>query len=349
MCCRCCSRPLQRAITDFGADLSFGQVNAKLQAHDGITVPESTIIQTTYHHAAALAENDLLPHQAPGVIPLTLIAEVDGRMIPIVRFPETSATEAMDVCKTAESQIAESPEQHHAPSEQGAPSGKRKRIDRRKLRVALWKEARLSLVRRPEAVEPAFAVTLGDAETTGKALRQLALAVGLTRHTSVHGLGDGAPWIAEQFERQFGAKHRYLIDFYHLCDYLADAANACAPAQRESWLNRQKERCKSGQIHDVMEALKPYLHIKTSEDKQPAQAGYLYIKNRPGQFNYPDAIAKELPIGSGEVESAHRYVIQKRLKLPGAWWREDHAQNLLKLRTMRANHRWDDYWNKKAA
>ena len=29
-------------------------------------------------------------------------------MIPIVRFPETSATEAMDVCKTAESQIAES-------------------------------------------------------------------------------------------------------------------------------------------------------------------------------------------------------------------------------------------------
>ena len=354
MRCRCCSRPLQRAITDFGADLSFGQVNAKLQEHYGITVPESTITQITYHHAAALTGNDLLPHQPPGVIPLTLIAEVDGSMIPIARFPETPATEttettkAMKEGKTAESPMAASPKAE-SPERQNVPSDKRKRIDRRKLRVALWKEARLSLVRRPEAVEPAFAVTLGDAETTGKALKQLALAVGLTKHTHVHGLGDGAPWIAEQFERQFGTKHHYLIDFYHLCDYLAAAATVCAPAERDSWLARQKERCKSGQIHEVMEALKPYLHVKTSEDKQPAQAAYLYIKNRPGQFNYPDAIAKELPIGSGEVESAHRYVIQKRLKLPGAWWRENHAQNLLKLRTMRANHRWDDYWNKKAA
>ena len=142
---------------------------------------------------------------------------------------------------------------------------------------------------------------------------------------------------------------RVVYQVWVLPFQLEAAATVCAPAERDSWLARQKERCKSGQIHEVMEALKPYLHVKTSEDKQPAQAAYLYIKNRPGQFNYPDAIAKELPIGSGEVESAHRYVIQKRLKLPGAWWREDHAQNLLKLRTMRANHRWDDYWNKKAA
>jgi len=56
-----------------------------------------------------------------------------------------------------------------------------------------------------------------------------------------------------------------------------------------------------------------------------------------------------LPIGSGEVESAHRYVIQKRLKLPGAWWRKDNAQAMLNLRVARANHRRDHYWNAKAA
>jgi hypothetical protein len=27
------------------------------------------------------------------------------------------------------------------------------------------------------------------------------------------------------------------------------------------------------------------------------------------QLNYKDAIANDLPIGSGEIESAHRYVI----------------------------------------
>jgi len=36
-----------------------------------------------------------------------------------------------------------------------------------------------------------------------------------------------------------------------------------------------------------------------------------------------------LPIGSGEVESAHRYVIQERLKLPGAWWAHPNAQAML--------------------
>jgi hypothetical protein len=32
-----------------------------------------------------------------------------------------------------------------------------------------------------------------------------------------------------------------------------------------------------------------------------------------------------LPIGSGEIESAHRYVAQQRLKRPGAWWRVEAA------------------------
>jgi hypothetical protein len=52
-------------------------------------------------------------------------------------------------------------------------------------------------------------------------------------------------------------------------------------------------------------------------------------------------------IGSGEVESRHRSVIQKRMKIPGAWWREDNAENM--LRSLRANRDWQDYWNQQAA
>ena len=35
---------------------------------------------------------------------------------------------------------------------------------------------------------------------------------------------------------------------------------------------------------------------------------------------------RKLPIGSGEIESAHRHLVQKRLKLAGAWWKETNAQ-----------------------
>ena len=47
---------------------------------------------------------------------------------------------------------------------------------------------------------------------------------------------------------------------------------------------------------------------------------YTYLATRKDQLKYAEAIAEGLPIGSGEIESAHRYVAQKRLKLPGAWW-----------------------------
>ena len=43
---------------------------------------------------------------------------------------------------------------------------------------------------------------------------------------------------------------------------------------------------------------------------------------RKDQLNYKGAIAAGLPIGSGEIESSHRFVIQERLKIPGAWWQK---------------------------
>jgi hypothetical protein len=66
--------------------------------------------------------------------------------------------------------------------------------------------------------------------------------------------------------------------------------------------------------------------------------------NRPGPFNYQDALMAGLPIGSGEIESAHRYVIQSRLKLAGARWKLNNAKSMLALRVCRANQEWDTYW-----
>jgi hypothetical protein len=248
--------------------------------------------------------------------PLTLIAEVDGSMIPVVEI---------------------------GPGTPDVP-------DKRKHRTLLWKEARLSLVRRPDEVEPSFDVTLGDVATTGTALKRLAIAAGLTARTSVHGVGDGAPWIAEQVEVQFGAQGSYLIDFFHVCDYLAAAAPICAPDQQGEWLCSQKDRLKTGQLEIVKAELAGQLEADTvANDQAPVRACYRYLVNRPGQFKYREAIAANLPIGSGEVESAHRYVIQERLKLAGAWWRPTNAQAMLNLRVLRANHGWQRYWDAAAA
>src|SRR5271154_6975482 len=67
------------------------------------------------------------------------------------------------------------------------------------------------------------------------------------------------------------------------------------------------------------------------------------------RLKYREALAEGLTIGSGEIESAHRYVAQKRLKLPGAWWRVEHAEHMLALRINRLNGDWEAYWNALAA
>ena len=70
-----------------------------------------------------------------------------------------------------------------------------------------------------------------------------------------------------------------------------------------------------------------------------------YIRNRPDHLDSKNTLAEGLPIGSGEIESAHRHVIQKRLKIAGAWWKIDNAGKMLALRVLRANGDWNRYWN----
>jgi hypothetical protein len=65
----------------------------------------------------------------------------------------------------------------------------------------------------------------------------------------------------------------------------------------------------------------------------------------PRERDLAKATMQGVPIGSGEIESAHRYLIQKRLKLPGAWWQAANAEDMLALRVNRANGEWQGYWS----
>jgi hypothetical protein len=192
-------------------------------------------------------------------------------------------------------------------------------------------------------VHPVFGVTTGGVTQAGDQLRCCAACLGLDAATQVHTVGDS--WIADQTERVFGAQSSYLVDFYHLGDYLAAASKSCA-ADHRAWYRTQKARMKAGDLKGVLAALEP--HVEPAEIKDgdaPVRACLRYLRNRPGQFDYPKALKAGLPIGSGKIESAHRYVIQERLKIPGAWWKIDNADKMLALRVTRANNNWQNYWD----
>jgi hypothetical protein len=221
--------------------------------------------------------------------------------------------------------------------------------DKRKNKTLHWKEACLCLVDEQGSTTPVFGATFsGSVADAGQQPHQCAVQAGFGKGTHLHAVGDGATWVADQVEKQFAAQSSYLVDFYHICGYLAAAAKSCAPKNEKVWLDKQKDRLKQNDYPSVLEELETFLGPDTVESQNaPVWACHRHIKNRPDQLDYKTALAQGLPIGSGEIESAHRYVIQQRLKLPGAWWAPNNADSMLALRIIRANNKWDEYWNQK--
>ena len=244
-----------------------------------------------------------------------IVAELDGSMIPIV-------------------------------STDNIPSGD-KPIDRRKTRQVCWKEARLALARPLGSFETVYETTfLGDVDDAGDRLAHCAIKSGAGENTKIHCVSDGAPWIADQTERVFGLQGSFTIDFYHLCDYLGAAAGSISPDDKKGWLADQKKKLKEGNISEVVGAIEPHVEpASVPKEAAPVRTCYNYMRNRRGQFNYKEALDEGLPIGSGAVESAHRYIIQDRLKIAGAWWTPENAHNMLALRALRANKLWESYWD----
>ncbi len=237
----------------------------------------------------------------------TVVTQIDGSMIPLVK-----------------------------PAQNG---------DRRSGKTLLWSEARLCCARAEDQVRRVYGATLGTLETVSLLWRQTAQSCGLNEKSFVHGIGDGAPWIVEKFNDNFGSQGKYLIDFYHVSEYLAAAALKIAgPKKATRWLNKQKARLMTGQARKILRTLEPHREIHGATEA-PVQDAYRYIRQRLDHLHYAQARKANLPIGSGEVESAHRHVIQHRLKLAGAWWKETNAQAMLSLRVARANDCWNPYWS----
>ena len=216
--------------------------------------------------------------------------------------------------------------------------------DRRKGKSLFWREVKLCCARPVGSVQTRYGATLGNATTAGWLWQELARSAGLNPQTQVHGLGDGARWIMDQFTSNFGEQGSYLVDFYHVSGYLAAAQTQVCPQSAKPWLHRQQERLLHNQLGKVLRTLRPHQEPEGTQEA-PVQAAYRYLSERADCLDYQSARQKDLPIGSGEIESGHRHVVQQRLKLSGCWWKETNAAAILNLRVARANDLWSAYWS----
>lgn len=277
-----------------------------MKEHYGIDVPSSTVRLITEKHAYKIIELKKVGVAKEEI----LISETDGSMVPIVEID-------------------------NAKSQQ----------DARKARKISWKEVKLSFARGKDKVNRCYAGVIGTAEEAGQKMLECAVLAGMKDGTYIHAIGDGAPWIAEQVKLRFCNRSGYLIDFFHLCEYLSGASIWCDVFEPKKWMEVSKEKLKTGRHKEVFEEIAAkYASLDNRDEDNGLTRCYRYMEKRIDYMNYQKAIANGLPIGSGEIESSHRHVVQKRLKIAGAWWKVENANAMLNLRMGRLNGYWETYW-----
>jgi hypothetical protein len=157
-------------------------------------------------------------------------------------------------------------------------------------------------------------------------------------------VADGAKWIWERIQDYYPSAIQ-ILDFYHAVEHLADFAAGCSSInfktdqQRRRWLDEQKILLLNDGLQRVCQNIRQ-LKTDTPEQVQQQEALLNYYQNNRSRMNYQHYRAQGWLIGSGPIESAHRQVIQKRLKLSGQRWSLTGAQQVANLRVAWLSGQW---------
>lgn len=120
----------------------------------------------------------------------------------------------------------------------------------------------------------------------------------------------------------------------------------------KDWVDAQKDRLYAGDTEAIFDELVRQLdRIPVTGPGNKGRRSRLhavcnYIVNRVEKMNYDELIARDLEIGSGQVEGAIKNVIGRRFDHGGMRWIKERAEALLQLRCIEVNGDWDAFINR---
>lgn len=173
----------------------------------------------------------------------------------------------------------------------------------------------------------------------------------LGKRTEIVSVMDGDPYLLETSERHLrrdGVTVTQILDVLHVAGYLWTATHLfCEPGSREAsdFMERRMLMLLEGNVGGIISGLRQ-MGTKWGLDgerlkKLEGVCGYLY-RNRE-RMKYDEYLRRGLPIASGVIEGACRYVVKDRMERTGTRWSEKGAVSMLKLRTTKLNDDWDFY------
>ncbi len=169
---------------------------------------------------------------------------------------------------------------------------------------------------------------------------------GENAHTVV-AVQDGALWIQSFIDYHCPQAVR-VIDFAHALEYVATVGRAIHGTETEAfqqWFARMsKQLGRQPPQRTVNELWLLYRQHPDHPEGEAIELAIRYLEKRLPMIDYPHFRRRQIPIGSGNVESGHKVVMQQRMKQAGMRWAEENLNPMLTLRVALCNQTWHTSW-----
>ena len=156
--------------------------------------------------------------------------------------------------------------------------------------------------------------------------------------------------LIQQAARRHRVRVTVLLDVVHVLEYLWKAAYcfyAEASREAEAWVTTRLRLLLTG--HDPSQVAAGIRRSATRQglrrtERKAADKCAAYLKNNRRYLDYAKALRRGLPIATGVVEGACRYLVKDRMDRTGARWSLAGAEAVLRLRALCSNGDFDEYW-----
>lgn len=192
---------------------------------------------------------------------------------------------------------------------------------------------------------PVYDAVLDDANRCFDLLSEYLKKLKVETATEVLFIADGADWIwnrAKSILLKLGVptdKISEAVDYYHAVEHISDIISKLTKTdhQKKKALYKElKNLLWDGNVEQLISKLTDVANGRTLIlDK------LTYFYKHKNRMNYDLLRQKNLPCGSGIVESAIRRVINLRFKSPSTFWKNDNVEKLIFLRAMFLAGRWN--------
>jgi hypothetical protein len=200
---------------------------------------------------------------------------------------------------------------------------------------------------RPQLLQRRVVAVLGKIDAFIPHLKLEARRQGFESAPQVIWLSDGGRGFWRVYHTCFAHCAIAVLDFYHAAGHLWRATSALFDDPRSpeamAWFHRWRHQLRHGQHYQVLSVLTTFVNTDmfTGKSLSTLLQVQAYFQRHHRHIHYQQFAQQQIPLGSGMVESACKWLIQQRFKGVGMRWSEPGFNHLLTLRVAWANQRFD--------